>query len=219
MDWLPHVLVALGGYCLGSLPTGYAVGRARGVDIRQVGSGNIGATNVLRVLGKPAGIFVLLVDALKGVAACAGLPRCVLAAMRDAAPDPGALALVAGVSAILGHNYTCWLRFKGGKGIATTAGVLGVLMPKALGVALGVWLLVFLASRYVSLASVAAALILPAAVWVTGGEPGMVAAAGFLTALALYKHRANLERLGKGTEHRFGSKPGPPGGAGNGGGP
>lgn len=181
------------------------MGRARGVDIRKAGSGNIGATNVLRVLGKPAGVFVLLVDALKGAAACALLPRWVSGFGANA--DPGVLALVAGISAILGHNYTCWLRFRGGKGIATTAGVLAVLMPKALGVALGVWLVVVLASRYVSLASVAAALILPLAVWLTGGDTKMLAASALLTVLALYKHRGNLQRLGQGTEHRLGAKP------------
>jgi glycerol-3-phosphate acyltransferase PlsY len=198
--------VALAGYLLGSVPTGYLVAKARGVDIRQVGSGNIGATNALRVLGKPLGILVLLVDALKGALACGGLPR--LAAVWGAtvpAADPSGLAITAGVAAILGHNYTCWLGFRGGKGIATSAGVLLVLMPWVVLVVFGVWVLAFAVGRWVSLASICAALALPLVIWGFGHRPLILGLGAFLSALALYRHRANIQRLWAGTESRFGS--------------
>ncbi len=199
-----HVAVAVAGYLMGSVPTGYLVARSRDVDIRKAGSGNIGATNVLRVLGKPAGILVLAIDALKGALACWLLPAAAIAlAGAGAAPEVEGLRIVAGLAAILGHNYTCWLRFKGGKGIATSAGVLLVWMPAALGLALLVWVLVFLVSGYVSLASVVAAFALPFIVWLTGGSATLITVAAVLGALAIYKHRSNIQRLRAGTEHRF----------------
>ena len=199
-----HVAVAVAGYLMGSVPTGYLVARSRDVDIRKAGSGNIGATNVLRVLGKPAGILVLAIDALKGALACWLLPAAAIAlAGAEAAPEVEGLRIAAGLAAILGHNYTCWLRFKGGKGIATSAGVLLVWMPAALGVALLVWVLAFLVSGYVSLASVVAAFALPFIVWLTGGSATLIAVAAVLGALAIYKHRSNIQRLRAGTEHRF----------------
>lgn len=206
-----YLVAALAGYLLGSLPTGYVVARARGIDIRKTGSGNIGATNVFRILGKPAGALVLLVDLLKGFGAVTLAVRLlpVLSGSEAAVAarlDPG---IVAGVAAILGHNYTCWLGFKGGKGIATSAGVLLALMPAALGLCLAVWLAVFAASRYVSLASIAAAFALPIAVWLTRGGTLLTAVGAALGALAIYKHRQNIRRLLDGTEHRIG-RPQPP---------
>ena len=195
-----HVAVAVAGYLMGSVPTGYLVARSRDVDIRKAGSGNIGATNVLRVLGKPAGILVLAIDALKGALACWLLPAAAIAlAGAEAAPEVEGLRIAAGLAAILGHNYTCWLRFKGGKGIATSAGVLLVWMPAALGLALLVWVLAFLVSGYVSLASVVAAFALPFIVWLTGGSATLIAVAAVLGALAIYKHRSNIQRLRAGT--------------------
>src|SRR5271163_2090655 len=130
------------------------------MDIRTVGSGNIGATNAMRVLGKPAGIFVLLMDALKGFVACSFIPALVWK-LAPYYPDlfphlrepliQTKYFLVAGIFAVLGHNYTCWLKFKGGKGIATTAGVYLALAPVALGIALAVFILTVLITRYVSL--------------------------------------------------------------------
>lgn len=208
MNWFLYPIAIAGGYLLGSIPTGYLVARARGVDIRKYGSGNIGATNVFRALGKVAGTFVLLTDAAKGAVAAAGLPWLLT---RLASPAPGLsaewLAIAAGVAAILGHNYTCWLGFKGGKGIATSAGVLLVLMPMGLGLALITWLVVFLGWRYVSLASVVAAIALPLLVWLTGASATLIAIAFVLGALAVYKHRSNLQRLRAGTESRFSRKP------------
>ncbi|MCP5524987.1 MAG: glycerol-3-phosphate 1-O-acyltransferase PlsY [Verrucomicrobiales bacterium] len=203
---LTYGLILLLSYLLGSIPSGFLVARAKGVDLRTVGSGNIGATNAMRVLGKPLGIFVLLADAAKGALACAFLPG-VAARLTATVPGGDWPVIAAGVAAILGHNFTCWLRFKGGKGIATSAGVLLVLMPKALGVCLAIWLVVFALSRIVSLASILAAAALPLAVWSLGrGTPLVVVATG-LGVLAIYRHRANIQRLLKGTEPRLGSRP------------
>jgi acyl phosphate:glycerol-3-phosphate acyltransferase len=195
-----YLLTAIIAYLIGSIPTGYLWGRARGVDIRKLGSGNIGATNVFRFLGKAAGITVLLIDALKGY-----LPARFL--FFDANPETQEYhSMIAGFFAIIGHNYTCWLGFKGGKGIATSAGVLLALMPLELLLTFGVWLLVFSVSKYVSLASVVAALMLPFAVAGTGQSNAMLLLASLLSALAIYKHRGNIRRLIAGTEHRFGTK-------------
>ena len=155
MPVLSYILTALGAYLLGSIPTGFLVAKAKGIDIRSVGSGNIGATNAMRVLGKPAGIYVMIVDCAKGFIAC------VLAAIYFDYCVPGPdyfddaywllsrrLTLIAGIFAVLGHNYTCWLKFKGGKGIATTAGVYLALAPLTLGIAFAIFALALLATRY-----------------------------------------------------------------------
>ncbi len=190
-------------YLAGSLPTGFLVARAMRVDITQVGSGNIGATNVFRVLGKGPGALVLIVDLLKGALAV------LLAPMLAAAMTPTdslALPALAALGAVLGHNYTCWLGFKGGKGVATSAGAMAALIPPAFGVTVITWLLVFFLSRYVSMASIAAALILPVATIFTVSGPTrwpLVAFTSALAALAVWRHRANIERLKAGTEHRI----------------
>ena len=213
MDFAAYALCVIGGYFLGSIPTGYLVARFRGVDIRTVGSGNIGATNVFRILGKGAGTFVLLADAFKGFLACWLLVR--LSAQLAGETEPlsparrEALQLTAGIAAILGHNYTCWLNFKGGKGIATTAGVLVALVPLALAILLTLWGIVLALTRYVSLASITAAAALPLVVWLTGGSPLLIAITAGIGTLAIYKHKVNLQRLLAGTENRFGS-PKPP---------
>lgn len=202
------LIAVLVGYLLGSIPTGYVVARAKGVDIRSAGSGNIGATNVFRILGTPAGILVLLVDAAKGWIA-------VLIGMRMIwpwiAPDVVTgtaewLGVAAGVAAVLGHNYTFWLGFKGGKGIATSAGVLAGLVPLALLVALGVWIAVVVLSRYVSLASILGAFVLPFAVWFWRYSTLMITITALLAAMAIYKHKSNIQRLLKGTENKVGKK-------------
>ena len=203
---MTYLLVAVVAYLIGSIPTGFLMARAKGVDIRSVGSGNIGATNVFRILGKGPGIAVLLTDALKGFLPARFLPGLFLQGLPMNDPKYQQLALVAGFFAIIGHNYTCWLRFKGGKGIATSAGVLIAWVPMALLITLGSWIVVFAVSRYVSLASVAAAVVLPFAVWGTGENATMIGIATILSALAIYKHRANIQRLIAGTENRIGKK-------------
>jgi glycerol-3-phosphate acyltransferase PlsY len=207
VEILAYVLFAVMAYLLGSIPSGYIAGLARGIDIRSVGSGNIGATNTFRILGKRAGSAVLLADALKGFLACwfAGWAGPTLLDY-----DPARalevkewFKITAGFAAILGHNYTLWLQFKGGKGIATTAGVLLALLPEVLAIALGAWIVMVLLTRYVSVASLAAAVSLAPAAWFTGCSHRLVIVSAFMGALAIYKHKANIHRLLAGTENRL----------------
>jgi len=203
-----YILTALTGYVVGSIPTGYLVAAARGIDIRTVGSGNIGATNVFRFLCVPAGVFVLLADALKGWVAVVVVAR-LFGNWFDGAAGSSSrewLTILGGVSAILGHNFTCWLRFKGGKGIATSAGVLLALVPWALLIILGVWIIVFALTRYVSLASICASAALPLAAWATRESSTMILVTAAMSALAIYKHKANIQRLIAGTETRLAAK-------------
>ena len=217
MPSLCYILTALAAYLLGSIPFGFLAARAKGIDIRSVGSGNIGATNAMRVLGKPAGIAVLLLDALKGYIACTSLALFIFNWLAPRLYEPGAVVpaleiqhtnmIIAGIFAVLGHNYTCWLKFKGGKGIATTAGVYLALAPWAVLVALIVFILAVLVTKYVSVGSISAAIALPATVWIMSPQNfflGIVTTA--LGALAIYKHKSNLQRLRAGTESRLGKK-------------
>lgn len=203
-----YILIAVIAYLLGSIPTGFLVGKARGVDIRLLGSGNIGATNAFRYLGTPAGIFVLLADALKGwLAVCLAAPW--IGGWAHPAAGPVAtewFRILAGFCSVLGHNYTCWLRFKGGKGIATSAGVLLALVPYALFIILTIWVLVLALSRFVSLASICASSALPFAAAATGSSFTMIIITSAMTVLAVYKHKPNIKRLLNGTEHRIGGK-------------
>jgi acyl phosphate:glycerol-3-phosphate acyltransferase len=203
-----YILTALVAYLLGSIPTGFLVGKARGIDIRTVGSGNIGATNVLRALGTPAGIFVLLADAVKGWVAVFLAAKWLCGWFCPTA-DPQTLELFricATPFAVIGHNYTCWLSFKGGKGIATSAGVLLALVPWSLVIILSIFVLVLALTRYVSLGSMCASFALPFAAWLTGESRTIVLVTGMMGALAIYKHKANIKRLLNGTESRFGAK-------------
>ena len=217
MPVLAYIIVAVGAYLLGSLPTGFLVARARGVDIRTVGSKNMGATNVFRVLGKGPGTFVLLTDALKGFAAVALtinfyselshlIPSIFPTEGMSNSPFRFDLGIVAGLFSILGHNYTCWLGFKGGKGIATTGGAFLALAPMAVGVALVAWIIAFVTTRYVSVASIVAAVALPTTVWFTQDSLALRFLAIALGVLAIYKHKANIQRLLNGTENRFSFK-------------
>ncbi|HEY5041790.1 MAG TPA: glycerol-3-phosphate 1-O-acyltransferase PlsY [Verrucomicrobiae bacterium] len=219
MPVLAYIVVAIVAYLLGSIPFGFLVAKAKGIDIRSVGSGNIGATNAMRVLGKPAGIFVLLMDCTKGYVACVLVPPLI---WNWLAPHYSGLFqyfhdtsvenqmkyyLVAGIFAVLGHNYTCWLKFKGGKGIATTAGVYLALAPWSVLVALVVFILAVALTRYVSAGSIAAAIALSVTVWVMPPHNlllGIVTTA--LGLLAIYKHKSNIQRLMAGTENRLGKK-------------
>ncbi|MBC8097768.1 MAG: glycerol-3-phosphate 1-O-acyltransferase PlsY [Akkermansiaceae bacterium] len=203
---MSYTITAIAAYFLGSIPTGFLVAKARGIDIRSVGSGNIGATNAFRVLGKPAGTFVLIVDGLKGYAAAAWLSDLLLNLLNVPASDALTYRIVAGVCAVLGHNYTCWLKFKGGKGVATTAGVYVALAPVAIAIAVVTWILFAVLFRYVSVASIAAAVALPVAVWVTRDSVLLGVVTTALGALAIYKHKNNLQRLMNGTENRIGGK-------------
>jgi glycerol-3-phosphate acyltransferase PlsY len=203
-----YTLTIIGSYLVGSLPTGYVVGRIRGVDVRKAGSGNIGAANAFRVLGKTAGAAVLLIDGFKGFSATRWMP--LLASHFFPAANAEHLALAGGVAVVIGHNYTCWLGFKGGKGIATSAGVVMAWAPLACVCALAVWGLMAAVTRYVSVASIAAAIVLPIAVWFSKGSVAMTCVMAALSVLAIYKHRGNVQRLAQGTENRLGAKPSTP---------
>lgn len=208
------------GYLPGSIPFGYLVGQARGVDIRTVGSGNIGATNVFRTLGKGPGIFTFLCDALKGVLAVQIGVQMVsrhpifesLRHMDYELITPAMGGILAAAGCILGHNFPLWLGFKGGKGVATSAGVIVGMLPLATLIVAAIWALVFYTSRYVSLASICAALALPIVVFalmllrlLEGWSYFYFALAAAL--LVVWRHRANIDRLIHGTELRFGRKP------------
>ncbi len=200
-----YFVAVIMGYFLGAIPFGFLAGKLKGVDLRKEGSGNIGATNALRILGKPVGITVLALDALKGALACWLAPSVVLAAGAVATP---LIPIVTGFAAVLGHNYTCWLRFKGGKGIATSAGVLLALTPGGLGIALGTFLVLLAVTRIVSIGSIGAAAVLPFGTWLCGGRGALLVVTVTMGLLAIYKHRANIQRLIAGTEPRIGEKRG-----------
>jgi len=206
-----YFIAIIVAYLFGSLPSGYLAGKAKGIDVRKVGSGNIGATNVFRTLGKTAGIVVLLVDALKGAAACLIIPAILIKFFPDESKQT--LSLLSGIGAILGHNYTCWLKFKGGKGVATTGGVVFAWAPLAGLSALVVWIICVVVTKYVSIGSIGAAVTLPIAAWAwhncynaAVGYPTIVYTLAALGALAIYKHVGNIQRLMNGTENRIGKK-------------
>lgn len=190
-------------YFLGSIPTSLWVGRAvYGVDLRRHGSGNLGATNAFRVLGWKAALPVFVVDVAKGFVPAWLFPRL------HAAPWSWAIAY--GAAAILGHVFSVWVRFRGGKGIATSAGVFLGLAPAAVLVGFVVWGLTVATTRIVSLASMLAALAVPIAVWLIPHQGGTLLQ-GFTIALAafvIWAHRDNVRRLLRGEEHRFGRGPG-----------
>ncbi len=204
------VTIGLIAYCIGSFPTGYLAGRMRGIDIRKVGSGNVGATNVTRVLGKPVGYPVFLVDFCKGLVAVLLAQviarRCGLNSM---ATDLS--AALAGIFSVVGHSYPVWLGFKGGKGVATSLGVIfGISWIAAL-VMCAVWIVMFKITRYVSVASIAAAIALPLAIatlYFLGilQSPVLVYFSLCLAAIVVIRHRSNLSRLFDGTEPRFARK-------------
>ncbi|MEY4569075.1 MAG: glycerol-3-phosphate 1-O-acyltransferase PlsY [Verrucomicrobiota bacterium] len=225
-------LCPLIAFLLGSIPFGLIIAKAKGINIREHGSGNIGATNVLRVVGKKYGIACLLLDALKGFVPTViaislirfpGIQNpMTLSGLLPHASEFAMLTaqmfqVLAGLCAILGHNYSPWVGFKGGKGIATSAGVLIALMPAAVVILIAIWGLVFLFSRYVSLASILAAGALPLVTlwgsWFHGkiqngtwNKP-LFAFSIIIAVLAIWKHRSNIQRLLAGTEHRFTRKP------------
>jgi acyl phosphate:glycerol-3-phosphate acyltransferase len=202
--------VGLIAYLIGSFPTGYLVGRLRGIDVRSVGSGNVGATNVTRVLGKQFGYPVFVVDFFKGLGA---LLLAVAVAHRFQVDSvvSDLCAAMGGIFAVVGHSYPVWLGFKGGKGVATSLGVIfGISWIAAL-IMGAVWIIVFKATRYVSVASIAAAIALPVAMMTQLflhelRSPVLVYFSLCLAAIVVLRHRSNLSRLINGTEPRFARK-------------
>ena len=208
--WMLGLIVVLEAYLFGSLPAGYLAGRLAGVDVRKHGSGNIGATNVLRVLGKPWGFGVFFVDALKGFLAVR-VAIAIAARTAGAADYTEFFAILAAAACVAGHSFPVWLRFKGGKGVATSAGSLAGVMPIAALTIFIVWLIVFMVTRYVSLASIVAATALPVAVAALVALQQTQGTVLFyfsllMTTLVVWRHRSNITRLLNGTEPRFARK-------------
>lgn len=194
---LVAALVVAVAYLSGSVPYGYLIARRRGIDIQAEGSGNIGATNVTRILGKKTGVAVLLLDVLKGA-----LPVAVALALA-AAGDAARWAVAASaLAAVVGHCFPVWLRFHGGKGVATSLGVFLVLDLRASGLAIVVFAVVYAASRVASLGSLAAALLFPAFLWLLGHAPVDVALAAAMALVITIRHRDNIARLREGRENR-----------------
>lgn len=193
------MLSAIVGYVVGSLPLGFALARRGGVDLRRVGSGNVGATNVYRSAGRGLGVLVMLLDVGKG-AGGVWLAR----ALVPGGEEVGDAA--AGLGAVVGHVYPVWLRLAGGKGVAVACGVFAVLAPLATAVAAAVFALATMLTRYVSLGSVLATVTLPLVEWTRAGEGPIALAAVVAAALILFRHRGNLARLARGTERRLGQR-------------
>jgi acyl phosphate:glycerol-3-phosphate acyltransferase len=194
---LPFALAALAiGYLLGSIPFGLVLTRMAGLgDVRTIGSGNIGATNVLRTGNKKLAGATFLLDALKGTAA-------VLICGTLFGPEAGMLA---GFAAFIGHLFPVWIGFKGGKGIATYIGILLALAPLMAGLFAIIWIAFAYFTRYSSLSALVATLVIPVALWILGAEK-IAAVMALMTIIAWWKHRANISRLMAGTESKIGSK-------------
>ena len=203
MDHPADIGMVVLSYLLGAVPFGYLVARARGVDIRRVGSGNIGATNVFRSVGKPWGILTFVCDALKGFIPAFLFPwlgeRCM------GLPPSTSLGLLCGCAAIAGHNWPVFLGFRGGKGVATSAGALVGIAPRSMGIGFVVWLASFLLTRYVSLASIVAATVIGGTAWLPALRHGLLVPSALtgLALLSIWRHKSNIRRLLDGTEHRF----------------
>ena len=190
MELLPAILI---GYAVGSLPIGYLVAQsARGVDLRQVGSGNVGAANVYRTSGLRMAIAVMLADAAKGAGAVA-------------LGGGGTSGVAAGVAAVIGHIYPVWLGFRGGKGVATASGVFGVLSPVPTAIAAAAFAIVVARTRFVSLGSIVATVLLPVVEWLTPGLRAVEIGATIVAALILFRHRGNMVRLWTRSERALGT--------------
>jgi len=197
MTW---VLLAV-AYLLGAVPSSYVAGRvARGVDLRTQGSGNLGATNAFRVLGWRVALPVLLFDIFKGWFPAYAFP------LWDGAPSPW-WALAYGAAAVLGHVFSPYVTFKGGKGVATSAGFLLALAPLAVGIGFIVWLIIVFSTKIVSIASLVAAATVPVTVYFGYGAGPILWLCLGMVAFVIFAHRANIRRLMRGEENRFGRRP------------
>jgi glycerol-3-phosphate acyltransferase PlsY len=191
-------LIIAAAYLIGSIPFALILARRWGAaDLRRIGSGNLGAANVLRASGLTAGVLVAALDIAKGAVS-------VVLAQRLGGAGAGPAA--AGVAAIVGHVYPVWLGFRGGKGVATACGVFTVLTPLAVPPALAIFLASVWVTKYVSVGSVLASVVLPTAAYVTGSSGPVVGAAVAASVLIVFRHRSNLGRLREGTERRFGAR-------------
>lgn len=192
-------------YLIGAIPTGFLLARLKGVDIRNVGSGNIGATNVYRCIGKSWGILTFILDFLKGYLPAAVFPLLIPCWSKEFSGVP--LSLLCGCMAVIGHNWPVYLRFRGGKGIATGAGALLGFAPLAMLIGVIGWLMFFLVTRYVSLSSVLAAVLIAACSWwLYHGQILMPVTLSVMGIIVIWRHKTNLQRLLAGTEYRFAFK-------------
>jgi acyl phosphate:glycerol-3-phosphate acyltransferase len=207
---LTFAIVVIASYLLGSIPFGYLAGRMAGIDIRNCGSGNVGATNVIRTLGKSYGYPVFALDFLKGLGAVK-MSILIATRMQSEWNPPEMFGIVAAISSVLGHSFPVWLGFKGGKGVATSAGALFGLAPVAALVGVAIWIVTFWLTRYVSVASIAAAAALPFVILITTWLSRTTGKLLFyssvcLAVVVIWRHRSNLSRLIHGTEPRFNRK-------------
>jgi glycerol-3-phosphate acyltransferase PlsY len=214
--YLTCAIAVLAAYIAGSLPFGFWISKCLGVDIRNQGSGNIGATNVLRTLGRKVGITVLILDISKGFLPVLIGSRIIFKQLPDSMLDRedimGTIYVLLAIGTILGHNYTFWLGFKGGKGIATSAGAIMSFLPEVLMGSTLVWILIFFLSRYVAIASITAAFSIPILtasldhnyLFPDLNSSWPVISFGIIAAImAVWRHRSNIQRLIKGKEDRF----------------
>jgi glycerol-3-phosphate acyltransferase PlsY len=211
MLYLASALVA---YFLGSIPWGYLAGKLNGIDLHKEGSGSTGATNTLRVLGKPWGYTVFALDTLKGSLAVIAAFQISSRFFASTPTETISTGVVAAIFAVIGHSYPVWLKFQGGKGIATSAGIMLALFPwPVFAFGLFVWLVLFYSTRFVSVASLGAAVALPtasAAMWYLGDCDAIrTSIAAAMCVLAVWRHKSNISRLMAGTEKRFEKKPKP----------
>ncbi len=191
-------LLVVAAYLLGAVPNGLLIARLKGINLQQVGSGNIGATNVFRCVGKGWGILAFILDAVKGFVPAFALPLLV-----DSAP--GWLGLACGVTAVAGHNWPVWLKFKGGKGVSTSAGMLLGIAPAAVGIGFLVFAVTVVLTRWVSLGSILAAIAVPVAHVALHGTDNRLLTGALIVmgVLVIWKHRTNIRRLLNGTEPRI----------------
>jgi acyl phosphate:glycerol-3-phosphate acyltransferase len=204
---LTFAVVGIGSYLLGSIPFGYLAGRIAGIDIRTCGSGNVGATNVIRTLGKSYGYPVFAADFLKGFGAVK-MSLLIAARAQSERHSPEMFGILAAICSVIGHSFPVWLHFKGGKGVATSAGALFGLAPISALVGAAIWIVTFWLTRYVSVASIAAAAALPFIILITTWLSRTAGKSLFyssvcLAAVVIWRHRSNLSRLMRGTEPRF----------------
>lgn len=206
MSYFYYFLAFAIAYVIGSIPFGYLIALSHNVDIRSVGSGNIGATNVFRTLGKKAGIFTFLLDMMKGIAATCVVPTLVQLFFKNAISTEIA-KIICAVAVLLGHSFPFTLGFKGGKGVATGLGIVIGLAPITAIVGFALWIIIFLSSGYVSLGSIFAALFVGISIWFDNPDreffyliPTVMSILAFLV---IVKHHSNIKRLIKGNENRF----------------
>ncbi|MFZ4856942.1 MAG: glycerol-3-phosphate 1-O-acyltransferase PlsY [Desulfuromonadaceae bacterium] len=189
-----RIIVIAAAYLIGSIPTGLLLGKAYGIDVRKEGSGNIGATNLYRTVGRNVGIFTLIGDCLKGL-----LPVLIV----KASTFPSELAAWVGLAAFCGHVFSLFLKFKGGKGVATAMGVFLALAPVAVTIAIALFAVLLFIWRYVSLGSIAAAAVMPLAVYLLGGTRTITVVTFVIVLIVIARHHENISRLLSGTESRF----------------